>query len=106
MIKLSMLNLFFSMIHVQTKVANGLEVLQYFTTRQWNFRNDKVFKLREEMKGSDKEIFAFPFEEIGVELYIKDCVLGCRQYIVKEDPVTLPSARRTLTMLVTHANFI
>lgn len=86
------------MVHVQTKIATGLEVLQYFTTRQWIFRNDKFISLRKELKGSDEETFAFPFEKLDDLPYITDCVLGARHYVMKEDPATLPRARRTLKM--------
>lgn len=87
-----------SMIHVQTKIATGLEVLQYFTTRQWNFRNEKLLQLREGLKGPDKETFAIPFEEVENIPYMTDSILGARKFILKEDPANLPSARRTLTM--------
>uniref|UniRef100_A0A1B6IPD6 Fatty acyl-CoA reductase C-terminal domain-containing protein n=2 Tax=Homalodisca liturata TaxID=320908 RepID=A0A1B6IPD6_9HEMI len=87
------------MIRVQTKIATGLEVLQYFTTRQWHFKNDKLLALREELKGADKEMFAMPFEEVKIEPYMKDCILGARHYLMKEDPASLPRARRTLKMM-------
>jgi len=87
------------MVRVQTKIAVGLEVLQYFTTRQWSFKNDKLLALRADLKGPDKETFAMPFEEVETVQYMTDSVLGARHYLMKEDPATIPRARRTLNML-------
>jgi len=86
------------MIRVQNRIAVGLEVLQYFTTRQWNFKNDKLLALRAELKGPDKETFAMPFEEVEEVPYMTDCMLGARQYLCKEDPANIPRARRNLKL--------
>lgn len=50
-----MLSLFYSMIRVQTKISDGLEVLQFFTMRQWNFRSDNYVGIAKYLKGKDKE---------------------------------------------------
>ncbi|XP_011864992.1 PREDICTED: putative fatty acyl-CoA reductase CG5065 isoform X2 [Vollenhovia emeryi] len=82
------------MVNLQNRISNGLELLQYFTTREWKFCNDKFNKLHEELQGADKEIFINFHYDIDVDEYIKNIILGTRQYCMKEDLSTLPKARR------------
>ncbi|XP_008483392.1 putative fatty acyl-CoA reductase CG5065, partial [Diaphorina citri] len=37
------------MLRVQAKISQGLEVLQYFTMREWLFKNTKLVGLRESL---------------------------------------------------------
>jgi len=87
------------MIKIQTRIQDGLNVLQYFTTRQWQFSNKELIAVRESMNSVDKELFTLDFEKIDPVPYLTDCVLGARQYLMKEDPSTLPRCRRNLKML-------
>ncbi|XP_073974468.1 putative fatty acyl-CoA reductase CG5065 [Rhodnius prolixus] len=87
------------MIHVQKKIQCGLDVLQYFTTHQWRFPNAKLLAIREAMNPVDKEIFTLDFEGIAIIPYLTNTVLGARTYLLKENPKSLPRARRTLMIL-------
>lgn len=37
------------MIRIQKKIHQGLELLQFFTVREWNFANDKFLALWDEV---------------------------------------------------------
>lgn len=82
------------MVRIQTKIRDGLELLQFFTTREWVFNSDNFLALPEMMDKSDKEILPLDFTQMTIEEYMKVCVLGTRQYCVKEDLSTLPRCRR------------
>lgn len=84
------------MVHIQRKIQDGLDVLQYFTTRQWVFHNDKLIALRDSMNPIDRQIYNLDFEKIDIVSYLTDCVLGARQYLMKEDLSTLPRCRQIL----------
>lgn len=90
----------FSMVRIQRRISVGLEVLQYFTMREWTFHNSNLLIMRQEMSAKDKEIFPIDFSSIDHAEYIKTCVLGARQYCMKENLSTLPSARRHQAMYV------
>lgn len=90
--------LFFSMVRIQNRISIGLELLQYFTTREWVFHNTNLLILWGEMNPKDKEIFPIDLLSIDDNEYIKTCVLGARQYCMKENLSTLPKARRHQTM--------
>lgn len=89
---------FFSMVRIQNRISVGLELLQYFTTREWVFHNTNLLTLWSGMNPKDKEIFPIDLLSIDDNEYIKTCVLGARQYCMKEDLSTLPKARRHQAM--------
>lgn len=82
------------MVRIQTKIRDGLELLQFFTTREWVFNSDNFLALVEKMDKSDREILPIDFTLMSIEEYLKLSVLGTRQYCVKEDLSTLPRCRR------------
>lgn len=46
----------FSMVRVQKRIFDGLDVLQFFTTRQWDFRTERFFGLYHELSPKDQEM--------------------------------------------------
>lgn len=82
------------MVRIQKRISNGLDVLQYFTTREWKFYNHKFIKMYNELSQIDKKIFPMMSYDIDLNEYLKDIILGSRQYCMKEDLSTLPKARR------------
>lgn len=46
-----------SMVRVQKRIYDGLEVLQFFTTRQWDFRTERFFALFRELTPQDQHMY-------------------------------------------------
>lgn len=46
-----------SMIRIQTRISDGLDVLQFFTMRKWDFRYDNFVSLDKFLKGKDKTTY-------------------------------------------------
>lgn len=44
------------MVRVQKRIFDGLDVLQFFTTRQWDFRTERFFGLYRELSPKDQEM--------------------------------------------------
>lgn len=86
----------FSMVRVQKRIFDGLDVLQFFTTRQWDFRTERFFGLFKELSPKDQELFNMDTDGIPDLEYLKRSILGGRQYCLKEPLSTLPKARRQL----------
>ncbi|KAL0858722.1 hypothetical protein ABMA27_011199 [Loxostege sticticalis] len=82
------------MVKIQKRINYGLEVLQYYTTKEWHFRNDNLLALRKKVSEKDDETFYTDITVINWSSYIRDYIKGAREYCVKEDPSTLPQARR------------
>jgi len=82
------------MVKIQKRISDGLNVLQYFTTREWVFYNDKLIDLFQELSTEDQFLFNILIYDIDIDEYLKNVILGTRQYCMKEDLSTLPKARR------------
>ncbi|XP_073965495.1 putative fatty acyl-CoA reductase CG5065 isoform X1 [Choristoneura fumiferana] len=82
------------MIKVQKRISHGLNVLQYYTTKDWNFRNKNFTSLRSRISSADDQMFYTDVSGIDIKQYMKDYVLGLREYCCKEDPGNLERARR------------
>ncbi|XP_044739087.1 putative fatty acyl-CoA reductase CG5065, partial [Chrysoperla carnea] len=87
------------MVRVQERIQGGLDVLQYYTTKQWKFSNKNFKMLNNLLIKEDKTVFNMNCMEIDWDLYTLKYVLGAREYCVKESPETLPQARKLLKRL-------
>jgi len=86
------------MVRVQKRIKIGMEVLQYFTMRDWDFKNTNGKELTNLLDPEDREIFYMANASYDIEDYFKWAVLGSRIYIMKEPLSTLPRARRHMKM--------
>ncbi|XP_073847273.1 putative fatty acyl-CoA reductase CG5065 isoform X1 [Musca autumnalis] len=83
------------MIHVQKRIYVGLEVLQFFTTRKWDFRNERLLTLLDTLSPADLALFEVQVEnrEYDIDGYLLTCCFGGRQYICKESLESFPKSR-------------
>ncbi|XP_066995732.2 putative fatty acyl-CoA reductase CG5065 isoform X2 [Anabrus simplex] len=88
-----------SMVRLQRRISIGLEVLQYFTMRPWYFDTTEAQRVGTRMTSKELEKFYIANVEYNVNDYMRDCILGARQYVVKEPLSSIPRARITLKML-------
>lgn len=44
------------MVKIMTKLQKAIQTLEWFTTRQWDFKCDNVLMLHDQLQGSDKEV--------------------------------------------------
>lgn len=44
------------MCRVQQRISDGLDVLQFFTTRAWDFRTERFFALFHELSPRDQKM--------------------------------------------------
>lgn len=68
------------------KINKFSNVIQYFSTRQWNFRNDNVVKLWQKMNAVDREIFHFDMKNFDWDQYFYLHMRGIRVYLL-HDPL-------------------
>lgn len=90
----------FSMARIQNKLEKAANCLEYFSTRQWRFLDDNVRMLNQSLSLDDRAEFSFDVKQIQWSKYIEDYVLGIRHFIFKENPNSLPAARKQLTKYV------
>ncbi|XP_055904103.1 putative fatty acyl-CoA reductase CG5065 isoform X2 [Eupeodes corollae] len=87
------------LIKVQKKISGGLSLLQYYTTKTWEFKNEKFCQLNSKLNYVDREIFNICQEQINWEQYIRSYIHGMRTFMLKETDASLPKARKLLTRL-------
>lgn len=81
------------MCHVQTRISDGLELLQFFTTRAWNFRTVNFENMISQQSKEDSKVFNLDKDSVEIKEYMLNSILGGRQYCLKEPLSTIPKAR-------------
>ncbi|XP_034659810.1 putative fatty acyl-CoA reductase CG5065 [Drosophila subobscura] len=87
------------LVNVQRKVSMGLKLLQYYTTKDWEFRNERFQQMSSQLNAIDEEMFDTSVGQLNWETYISTYIMGMRTYIIRESPSTLPYARKVLRRL-------
>lgn len=82
------------MIHVQNKIAIGMDVLSFFTMNDWNFVSDNFQALVKTQSKEEYKMFPIDTENMGDTLqYLRTCMYGGRQYCARDPLTTLPKAK-------------
>lgn len=87
------------MVGIQAKLHKAATCLEYFSTKQWNFRDDNVRQLGEQLTPEDRKTFMFDVREIEWSSYIEHYILGIRRFMLNEDLESLGAARSHITKL-------
>ena len=67
------------MLKIQSKLCKAASCLEYFTTHEWQFRDDNVRELVSCLSEKDQKEFCFDIDQIDWHVFIKDYVLGIRK---------------------------
>lgn len=84
------------LVNIQRRLSHGLKVLEYYTTRTWNFRNNNFKQIYADLNDVDKKKFNFNLADVELKEYLLNYILGIRTFILKEKPEDLPKARANL----------
>lgn len=93
-------------VKMYAKATIAFSSLEFFTTHQWKFISNNPIRLMEEMSTQDKKTFYFDVREIEWKSYFDVFIQGARRFVLKEDPSTLPLARRNLNRLYMAKMFL
>lgn len=75
-----------SMVRIQDRISQGLEVLQYFTMRPWNFPCPNYDSIKGKLSEEEQVIFNTDISQMDRDSYMETCVEGGRIFCLKEDP--------------------
>lgn len=89
------------MVKIQNKLDKASQCLEYFTGQEWRFSDENVKHLNSILSNEDRRTFHFDVRDIDWPRYLEDYILGIRSFIFKEDPTTLPTARKQVQRFVT-----
>ncbi|XP_014210766.1 fatty acyl-CoA reductase wat-like [Copidosoma floridanum] len=88
------------LLKMYKKIHKYMRVTAYFSTKNWNFRNNNVLKLWDKLSEEDKEIFFFSMKDFDWDTYMNICVHGIRRFIFKDTLDTIPKAKKRMSRLV------
>ena len=66
---------------------------------QWTWENHNTNNLEDSMETEDKEMFNFNLDSLDWFDFILHYILGTRQYVLKQDPSSIPACKRKLKIL-------
>ncbi|XP_014479570.1 PREDICTED: putative fatty acyl-CoA reductase CG5065 [Dinoponera quadriceps] len=89
------------------KLDKFINVVTYFTIRQWQFRNDAVLKLWSRLNLADRKMFNFNVQDLSWKEFTVNMVFGLRLYLLKDTEDTIEQARiRYRKMKIVHYTII
>ncbi|CAG9802080.1 unnamed protein product [Chironomus riparius] len=84
------------MVHVQKKIAIGMDVLKCFTMNNWNFRSKNFTDLVEIQSKEEYDMFFVDTRQIDVDKMVRQSIIGGRVYCLNDPLSTVPKAKRLL----------
>lgn len=85
------------MMKIYKKIHKFSAVTTYFSTNKWHFGYGNTKALWKNLTAADQRIFHFSMEDFDWEDYMQKCVAGLRIHVFKDDPSTVPMARKRMT---------
>jgi len=76
------------------KMHRSQAVLHFFTTNEYEFVEENLKNLQDEMHPDDRKIFNFDIADLEWAKFLDNWTTGCRQFVFKEPLSSLPEARR------------
>ncbi|XP_039294387.1 fatty acyl-CoA reductase wat [Nilaparvata lugens] len=88
-----------NLVKVSNKVEKICSLLSYFSTRQWDFRDDNLQSMWQSLSSEDQELFWFNIKSLDWEKYFYNYMRGARQYLLKDDLSSIPAAKTRVQRL-------
>uniref|UniRef100_A0A0C9PMV0 Fatty acyl-CoA reductase n=1 Tax=Fopius arisanus TaxID=64838 RepID=A0A0C9PMV0_9HYME len=90
-------------IKIYRKIHKFAAVTAYFSTHMWKFSNENTRGLWDNLTPEDKKLFQFSMLDFDWNDFLYKCVVGLRLYAFKDDPSTIPIAKKRMAkFLVLH----
>ncbi|XP_050341399.1 fatty acyl-CoA reductase wat-like isoform X1 [Bactrocera neohumeralis] len=88
------------MIKTYQKLHKQIGVLDYFVEHKFTFTMENTSKLWLSLSHADQKIFNFNIREINWPEYFHNSLMGVRCFMGKEQPETIPKAKRLMQRLL------
>jgi fatty acyl-CoA reductase len=87
------------MVRTYAKLHKSMEILEYFTTRSWEWMHGHLDTLKSQMSPEDQKTFYFDPRTMHWPTYMQSYCFGTKKFILKEDLAGVPAARAHLRKL-------
>lgn len=81
------------LLKIYKKIHKFMDVLNYFSTKQWSFGNERMCSLVNRLSTKDKNLFFCDIKKLVWDTYFQTYLQGIRVYLIKDPLETLPEAR-------------
>lgn len=75
---------YYRLVKGYQKVNKFSDVISYFSTREWTFKNDNIQALWDRLNKNDRELFEFSMKNLNWEMYFYTYTRGLRVYLLKD----------------------
>ncbi|XP_046738977.1 putative fatty acyl-CoA reductase CG5065 [Diprion similis] len=79
---------------ITNKIREAFDVLEYFTTQEWDFDNQKIQDLWTQLGPEDRKTFPFSIQALDWDEYFTNILVGIRKYIAGDTDGNEDRARR------------
>lgn len=87
------------MVKISNQLTRVVHTLKYFTQNDWVWTNHNSVALQAALNEHDRKIYFMDVAEIHWPTYLEQWCIGTKQYILNEDMLAIPAAKRHLKML-------
>lgn len=80
------------LLNTYKKIHRFMNVIEYFSMRQWEYQTDNVKNLWQRLSNRDKDIFFFDMSQLDWDLFLQHYFRGIRQFLLNDPLETIPEA--------------
>lgn len=85
------------MFEIAKKFKKACKNGEFFALHEWKFQCDNLVALNKAISSeNESENFCVDVTQINWDDYVKNYLMGLRQFVLKDDPKSLEGARRKL----------
>ncbi|XP_068974381.1 putative fatty acyl-CoA reductase CG5065 [Bombus flavifrons] len=83
------------LMKIHKTIYSSVTQLSIFLHNEWCFHNSNMLNiLTTQVPPAEREIFGYDYHHFNVEQYFKNCLIGAKRYLLKEDLTRLKQAKR------------
>jgi len=87
------------MVDGYKKIHKFLQVITYFASREWDFKNNNMQALWKKLSPDDKELFEFSIKNLDWDRYYQKYILGGKLYLLKDTQDNIKEGQRKMLLL-------
>ncbi|XP_046743275.1 putative fatty acyl-CoA reductase CG5065 [Diprion similis] len=82
--------------YYQQKLNHMVSLLEFFTTREWEFKANNVKQLNNRLSPADQEIFGFDIRKLDWKDYVVSYYIGIKKNVLREEDDAIPAAQKRI----------
>lgn len=89
---------FFSLLAIHMRIIRGAEMIEYYTTKAWNFDTSNLLLIRAKLNAKERDTYVLQSDNIDLDDYMEKAGWYARRHILNETDDMLPAAKRNMKM--------